>query len=306
MNLFDLRSAFHANTINKQPYIDEMHRLHSQLFDYAEFLKETEIGRIEVSDGRVILEARKTGIKILCDKADKRIAPIEILNFGAYEKADADLLFSLLEDRMSIFDIGANIGWYSLNLARMFPNTTIYAFEPIPATYGFLLANIGLNQATQVRPHNFGFSDREGELTFYFNPRESGGASAVDLQGTGLAQKVECKVQRLDSFVARTGTRVDFIKCDVEGAELFVLNGAAETLRNFKPMVFAEMLRKWAAKFNYHPNQIIKFMADLGYRCFVGMDGKLAEFKVMCENTSQTNFFFLHGAAHVAKIKALS
>ena len=306
MNLFELQAAFHANTINKQQYIDEMHRLHSQLFDYAEFLKGTEIGRIEISGGRLIIEARKTGIKILCDKADKRIAPIEILNFGAYEKADSDLMFRLLEDHMSIFDIGANIGCYSLNFAKAFPNSTIYAFEPIPATFGYLRANIGLNQATQVRPHNFGFSDREGELTFYFDPRGSVGASAVNLQGTSEAQKVECKIQRLDSFTAKTGARVDFIKCDVEGAELFALTGGTETLKKFKPMVFAEMLRKWAAKFNYHPNQIIEFMAGLGYHCFVGRVGKLTEFKVMDENTSETNFFFLHGAAHASKINTLT
>jgi hypothetical protein len=128
----------------------------------------------------------------------------------------------------------------------------------------------------------------------------------VDLQGTGAAQKVACKIERLDSFVARTGTRIDFIKCDVEGAELLVLTGGSETLKKFKPMVFAEMLRKWAAKFNYHPNQIIEFMAGLGYRCFVGREGKLVEFKVMDENTIETNFFFLHGVAHVAKIKALT
>jgi FkbM family methyltransferase len=306
MNLFELQAAFHAGTINKPQYIDQMHRLHSQLFDYAEFLKDTEIGRIEISDGQVIIEARKTGIKILCDKADKRIAPIEILNFGAYEKADSDLLFRLLEDRMSIFDIGANIGWYSLNFAKAFPNTTIHAFEPIPNTFAYLQANIGLNQATQIQPHNFGFSDREGELTFYFDPRGSGGASAVDLQGTGEAQKVVCKIERLDNFMARTGTQVDFIKCDVEEAELLVLTGGSETLKKFKPIVFAEMLRKWAAKFNYHPNQIIEFMAGLGYHCFVGREGRLVEFKVMDENTTETNFFFLHGVAHASKINALT
>ncbi|MSU34527.1 MAG: FkbM family methyltransferase [Pedosphaera sp.] len=306
MNLFEVQAAFRSNIINKQQYIEAMHRLHSQLFEYAEFLKGTEIGQIDILDGQVIMETRKTGIKILCDKTDQRIAPIEILNFGAYEKADSTLLFRLLEDHMSIFDIGANIGWYSLNFAKAFPGTTIYAFEPIPATFAQLQANITLNQATSVRPHNFGFSDREGLLTFYFDPRGSGGASAVDLQGSGVAWKVECAVQRLDSFVARTGVHVDLIKCDVEGAELMVLNGGAETLRQLKPIVFTEMLRKWAAKFNYHPNQIIEFMAGLGYRCFVGREGRLTELKAMDENTSETNFFFLHGAAHASKIVALT
>ena len=306
MNLFELEAAFRAHTISKQQYIDEMHQLHSQLFDYAEFLKGKKIGSIEISAGRVIVTARGSGIKILCDKADKRIAPIETLNFGAYEKEDSEMLFRLLEDGLNIFDVGANIGWYSLHFAKSFPNSTIQAFEPIPATFGYLEANIGLNQATQVHPHNFGLSDREGELMFYFDPRGSGGASAVDLQETGAAQKVLCKIQRLDSFVAKTGARVDFMKCDVEGAELLMLTGGVETLKKFKPMVFAEMLRKWAAKFNYHPNKIIEFMAGLGYCCFVGRAGKLTEFKVMDDNTTETNFFFLHNVAHAAKINALT
>jgi len=306
MNLLELHAAFLANSLTKQQYIEEMHRWHAHLFDYSEFLRRTEICRIEISDGRVVMEARKTGIKIICDKCDRRLAPIEILNFGAYEKADSDLLFRLLEDHMCIFDIGANVGWYSLNFAQALPTTTIYAFEPIPATFGYLQANISLNQATQVHPHNFGFSDREAELTFYFDPQGSGGASAVDLHGTGVAQKIECKVRRLDDFVEASGERVDFIKCDVEGAELFVLQGGVETLRKYKPVVFAEMLRKWAAKFNYHPNQIIELMAGLGYCCFVGRGGKLKEIKTVNEDTAETNFFFLHPATHTSKIAALT
>jgi FkbM family methyltransferase len=306
MNLFESKAAFKAGTITKQKYIDWMHQMHAQLFDHAAFLKGTEIGRIEIIDGRVIMEMRKTGIKILCDKDDKRIAPIEILNFGDYESADSELLFRLLEDRLTILDVGANIGWYSLNFAKAFPNSTIHAFEPIPATFAYLLANIALNQTTQIHPHNFGFSDHEGELVFYFDPAGSGGASAMDLQGTGTAQKVACQIKCLDRFMADSGVRVDFIKCDVEGAELFMLKGGAETLKKFKPMVFAEMLRKWAAKFNYHPNQIIEFMAGIGYGCFVGRQGKLAEIKTVTETTTETNFFFLHGTAHVSKICALT
>lgn len=306
MSLFELQSAFQANTITKQQYIDGMHRLHSRLFDYAEFLKGTDIARIEISDGRVILETRNAGIRVLCDKADKRIAPMEILNFGPYEKADSDLLFRLVDDRMSIFDIGANIGWYSLNLAKAFPHATINAFEPVPATFGYLQANLALNGAAQVRAHNFGFSDHEGELAFFFDPSGSGGASAADLQGTGAAQKVTCKIERLDSFVERTGARVDFIKCDVEGAELFMFKGGVGTLEKFKPVVFTEMLRKWAAKFNYHPNQIIELFSGLGYSCFAGRDGKLVEFLAMDDNTTETNFFFLHPDAHAAKIAALT
>jgi hypothetical protein len=65
------------------------------------------------------------------------------------------------------------------------------------------------------------------------------------------------------SFVAKNNAKVDFIKCDVEGAELFVYQGAKATLMQQKPIVFTEMLRKWAAKFDYHPNDIIALFDEL-------------------------------------------
>jgi FkbM family methyltransferase len=233
---------------------------------------------------------------------DQRLVPIEILNFGAYEMAEWTVLRGLLEDRMTMFDIGANVGWYSMNLARAFPQARILAFEPIPATHSYLRKNLELNQIPNVQPGNFGFSDRAGELTFYYYPEGSGNASAADLTGTGAAQKLTCRVRTLDDFIAETGERVDFIKCDVEGAELFVLQGGAATLQRHKPIVFAEMLRKWAAKFGYHPNQIIEFMARLGYQCFTANGEHLRQFRTMDENTVETNFLFLHPERHAAKI----
>ena len=65
-----------------------MHRLHAGLFDYAEFIRDTDIARIEVTDGTVTMTSRRTGIKMLCDPHDMRMAPIEILNFGAYEPVE--------------------------------------------------------------------------------------------------------------------------------------------------------------------------------------------------------------------------
>jgi FkbM family methyltransferase len=306
MKLFELRKSFQNAKISKQQYIDEMHRVHACLFEYAEFLQGTDIAKIEITDGRVVMESRATGIRILCDSADKRIAPIEILNFGNYEKIDSDMVFRLLEDKLNILDIGANIGWYSINIAKAFPNSQVYSFEPVPATYKYLKLNIENNHIGNVIPSNFGFSDKSGELTFYFHPEGSGSASAADLMGTGTAQRISCRVKRLDDFVSESGNPVDFIKCDVEGAELFVLAGGAETIKKFKPVVFAEMLRKWTAKFNYHPNQIIEFMSKIGYRCFVNKGEYLVELFAVDSDTAETNFFFLHPLVHASKIESLT
>jgi hypothetical protein len=78
--------------------------------------------------------------------------------------------------------------------------------------------------------------------------------------------------------------------------------GALECLKRDAPIVFTEMLRKWSAKFGYHPNEIIRLLAGIGYRCFVVSGDALTEFREMDDETVQTNFFFLHAENHASKI----
>ena len=62
------------------------------------------------------------------------------------------------------------------------------------------------------------------------------------------------------------------------------------------------MLRKWSAKFNYHPNDIIDLFKNLGYHCYSLNEGKLIQFYTMNEDTIETNFFFLHKDYHSEQI----
>ena len=96
--------------------------------------------------------------------------------------------------------------------------------------------------------------------------------------------------------------RVGFIKCDVEGAELSVFRGAEQLLREDRPIVFAEMLRKWCARFHYHPNDIIAFMAQLGYRCFAVGAHSFTPCAAVTECTEETNFLFLDATRHARYI----
>jgi FkbM family methyltransferase len=304
MNLFTTNERYQGGSISKSAYIDEMHSAHDSLFEYAEFIRKTDIARIEITDGRVVMTSRAAGIKIVCDPADKRIAPIEILNFGRYEFNEIEMMLKLIDPGHNVFDIGANVGWHSFNVAKRYPDANVYAFEPIPATFDYLQLNLRLNGLSNIHPHNFGFSDREGDLLFYYQPQGAGlvNASSVNLSNNENASQVTCRVRRIDDFIGETGLRVDFIKCDVEGGELFVYRGAEQVLKAESPIVFTEMLRKWSAQFGYHPNEIIELFAGLGYRCFVVSEDFLAEFWGMDDDTVDTNFFFLHANKHASKI----
>jgi FkbM family methyltransferase len=295
----ELKKAFAAGKIAKPAYIDAMNERHRLLHDYAAFIEGTDVAAVELACGEVVMTMRGTGLKFLVRRDDKRTAPLEILNFGALEKAEADMTLRLIREGDTVFDIGANIGWYALTLGRRFKRLRVHAFEPIPDTFARLRAHAALNGDKRVALHNLGFSDQRGKATFYFRPDNSVNASGADL-GTG-GRKVTCRIERLDDFARKT--RVDFIKCDVEGAELFVFKGGLRVLARDTPVIFSEMLRKWSASFGYHPNEIIDLLGGLGYRPFTAKGRRLKPFGRMDEKTVETNFFFLHPEKHAARLK---
>jgi FkbM family methyltransferase len=294
MDLKTLRGNFDSGELKKPEYIDRMFEIHRNLFAYSRYIPSTDISSIEIRDHLVIMTARSSGIRIACNEEDKRIAPIEILNFGHYERDESAMMLRLIGPRDTILDVGANVGWYSLNFAKQCPLARIHAFEPIPQTFKQLEGNVVLNHVQNVQTHNIGLSNREDTLTFYYYAAGSGNASSANLADDPTTQVISCAVTTLDTYCDNAGLPVDFIKCDVEGAELLVFQGGHRTIARNKPVVFAEMLRKWSAKFNYHPNDILKLFFDLGYRCFTVRGDRLHEFFAMNEDTVETNFIFCH------------
>jgi FkbM family methyltransferase len=306
VSLPSLRGEFRAGRLTKAEYITAMHERHAALFEYADLLPQTDIASIEITDNRLVLTTRSSGVRFICDRDDYRIAPIEILNFDSYEPAEFDMIRRLMKPGFTVLDIGANIGWFSLSIAREYPDVQVYAFEPIPKTFAYLEANTELNRLPNVHPRSFGFSSAPGELDFFFYPEGSVNASAVNLSDRADALRITCSVTTMDAWLADSGMTVDFVKCDVEGAELFVFQGGRRTLTEQQPMIFTEMLRKWSARFGYHPNQIIALLEAAGYACFRIADGGLTEFEEMDENTVETNFVFLHRDRHRTEIAALT
>lgn len=302
-NINETLANYANSVIDKPTFIKNMYEdHHAAFFDYAEYLFQTNVKKIEIEDGRVIMTSRDRGIRIACSPGDFRIAPIETLNFFDYEKAESNMMENLVSDGDTFFDIGANIGWYSINIAASRRATKVYCFEPIPKTYKSLSVNLELNGVRNVIAHNFGFSSQAGVFPFYYYPEGSGNASSANVTGRSDVECVQCRVRTLDDYTTETGAHVDFIKCDVEGAELLVFQGGIETIKRDKPIVFSEILRKWSAKFNYNPNDIFRLFREQGYQAFTVKENYLIKFFEMDESTIETNFFFLHSEKHASLI----
>ena len=301
--LFKGREAFLSGRCNKHDYIGKMDDIHSILFEYSEYIGGTNISSIEIVDEDVIMTFRDSGIRFKCVKHDSRLAPIDMLNFGTYEKAELSMQLKMIGEYDTVLDVGGNFGWYAMSVAKHRSHSHVFCFEPVPKSYSYLNENIKLNNLSNISTFDFGFSDIEGSFDFYYDPTLSVNASLANTSGNKETERVVCNVRRLDDFRKEHSDKVDFIKCDVEGAELFVFKGGADLIKNDCPIVFAEMLIKWSAKFNYHPNDIISFFSELGYLCFTLCGENLKPVITVDENTIETNFFFLHKEKHSSHIK---
>jgi FkbM family methyltransferase len=300
------KEEFIAGKYNKWEYIDKMYEDHKLLFEYSDFMGGTNISKIEITDNKVIMTFRESEVRMVVNKNDARLVPLETLNFGSYENEELQMQLKLMKPYDTILDIGANYGWYSLHVAKAFPSAQIYAFEPIPFTYSSLSENIKLNNIENININEFGLSDKEGTFDFYYDEASSGNASLKNVAEKTNITVMKCKVKTLDSFITDKNISVDYIKCDIEGAELFAFKGGLETIKKFTPIIFTEMLRKWSAQFNYHPNEIIALLSSLNYSCFELDKDKLKRISEVTEETISTNFFFLHNEKHTKEIASHS
>ncbi len=303
-----LRNDFFEGKISKQDYINEVFECHSILMGYASFIKGTNISSLEIRDGQVVATTRDKGIRLFCNVCDKRLIPFETMNFRNYEQDEIKIILELIKcaGAKTILDIGANIGYLSLSIAKTFRDAQVYSFEPIPSTFDQLCANIKLNDAGTVQPFNYGLSNFTGPAEFYFYPEGSGNASMQQLVAIDSMTKVKTHVKMLDEVMADLHLSPDFIKCDVEGAELLVFQGGKKTLQVASPIIYTEMLRKWSEKFNYHPNDIIRYLSEFDYECFVIREGMLTSFTTVTESTAETNYVFLHKRKHASIKKTLT
>ena len=307
MKLIDLYNQYSSGKLEKHKYIKMMHEKHQVLFDYFDYIKKTDIQSIVIDNNSIYAIVKGNNIKLLLDRFDRLSAPFVMLNYRSVDTKERNILFKIASASPIIFDIGANVGWYSLNFAALPEVKKVYAFEPIPYVYDYLKKHLKINNASKVSAFNFAFSDTAGKKTFYWTKNETVGASMANIiNDRHKISKIKCRTTTIDKFMKNQRQGIDLIKCDVEGAELLVFKGALKTLKKYKPVVFAELLRKWSAKFNYHPNDVIDFLNGFDYGCYIIKNNKIKKFSRVNENTTETNYLFLHKTKHKNIINKLT
>jgi FkbM family methyltransferase len=186
------------------------------------------------------------------------------------------------------FDIGANVGWIALFLARTAGVAgKVVAFEPVWTTYMRMCYNIQntINVKSPIYTMPFGLAEAERTAVIHVPDGrfEFGSLSRPDeladvFPDMKLA-RYECRFLSLDGFLgSHEGLVADFWKIDTEGAELFVLRGASQHFAaGHRPLIVAEVYAPWEQRCGYGPWDLFAPLLGLGYRFFFLCPGGLVE-----------------------------
>jgi FkbM family methyltransferase len=193
------------------------------------------------------------------------------LFLGQFEHDVIDFLEHYLKPGMIVFDVGANIGVYSLLSAKYVgEHGGVHAFEPTPKIFAQLCDNVELNGFTCVHLNQLAVKEKSGTSMLYlYEQNAMNSLSRQDWVGRPLGQ-VEVETISLDEYIsAHELPGVDLLKVDVEGAELAVLQGARGLLsRPDAPIVLCEFADKTARAFGYQATSIRDYLEPLGYQFF--------------------------------------
>jgi len=298
-SIADMKSSRNEGRLDRNAFWRQSSERLSLLRQLQPMVGSGAVNTIEVNAANMQVRLAN-GARFIWDPEDVRAAPNMALLEGSYEPQEFNLLSGLARSCKVIFDVGANVGWYAVQLSRTTEaDSKVFCFEPVRTTYDRLAENVALNGLDgKVRLFNFGLNDVAGPAEFFL-PAFSGSvaASARNLHPEENVTRLSVRLEVADDFADREQVgRIDLIKCDVEGAELSVLRGARRIIERDKPIIFLEMLRKWAGHFDYHPNDIISLLRQSGYRCWGVGKSSLREVDGVTDETSETNYLFLHSA----------
>lgn len=188
---------------------------------------------------------------------------------GSLAVRELELLKRFIPPEGICMDIGAHAGSWSRPLARLARDGAVYSFEALPYYAEVLRILFKLLQMRNAHVVNVAVSDCEGVLKIAWKDehgkRLTGTTHVLGSREAGVCV-VEVPSVSLDHFAAREGiTRVDFIKVDVEGAELFVFAGAQDLITTCRPVVFSELDERWTARYDYSTDDVFDRFESLGY-----------------------------------------
>jgi FkbM family methyltransferase len=232
------------------------------------------------------------------------LRPIEaLLEQIPYLEKEMLVLRKLISPGDVCLDVGAAGGTYMWLLARFSsPGGWVYSFEPRPRSARAIERFRRLAGMDSVSVHQVGFAEKEGTVTvlvptwkvLQFTTRAfiAPDDDAEVPEGFTNLLPMTIQLTTLDHFVADAGVeRIDFLKADVEGAELSLLEGGKESIERWRPTVLLEIEDRHLGRYGQHAADVVEFMANRDYRMLTFSNGELRPATEVVED--ENNYLFL-------------
>lgn len=188
-----------------------------------------------------------------------------------FEYHSVRIFTDLIKKINVFFDVGANIGYYSLLAASINSRLNVIAFEPFHDACQALKLNIAYNGFRNILIEVIALSDEPGNATFYYSIHKDfpeykyqlgGKNSLVELKDRQYG-KTEVTAMTLDDYAGQHGVEeVDLIKMDTEATEYFILKGAETLIKKCKPIILCEVLT------GTNEEEMEKLLLRLDYRFY--------------------------------------
>lgn len=195
-----------------------------------------------------------------------------------FEFLTIELIIKLIKDSSVFFDVGANVGLFTLIAHKVNSDCIIHAFEPSKSTYDALVENVRLNFGKQIEHriflHNIGFSNIEGvakiatpsSTSNVFN--DSFRSLVINDQSKGFDVE-DISLTTLNNFIEYNKiANIDLIKVDIEGAEFLLVQGGLQFLKRQRPTIVFENTDLHNYRFGHTVADILYELKQIGYTIF--------------------------------------
>lgn len=227
-----------------------------------------------------VANLRYGGFKMTCELTE--LLQRQFYFFGTYfvEEQILDCWTKTAEQAKVVFDVGANLGIYSLAALAGRPDAIVHAFEPTPEIACRLIETAALNHLDNLIVHQVAVSHRAGEAVLHRLRGDLGTNEGMNYIGTGnnasesaLGERVQ--TVSLDEFCRQNGVgQIDLLKLDVQGHEFSVLQGAKSLIRLGQlRTIFMELNWAGPGETDCPATQSIQLLAQAGFSFAAPEDG---------------------------------
>jgi len=211
------------------------------------------------------------GHKMYLDKYDS----LDLSINGVYGVLETEIIKNEVKEGDIVLDLGANIGYYTLLLARQVGKTgKVFAFEPEPSNFEILTMNVKENNYKNITIVQKAVSNVHKRITLWVGQRSSGANRIYEpkITNTQDFKTIEVDCIKLDDYFKETDliNKICFIKMDIEGAEYKTLLGMQSILHsNPDLIILTEYARTSLEDANDDPEQFLKLFEDEGFRIYL-------------------------------------